>query len=469
MSSIKSKNANVIKKILGNKTVIVSIFFTLLMVVIFHIIATIPTPGITVSEDAANGTGFSSMLNLLAGGGLNRMSIFSVGVGPYITSQIIIQLLSSDLIPPLSRMAKSGERGKKKLEVITRMIALPFCVAQAYAVVMLLLKESDGNITVFGKTDVNELSAANIITLIAIFTGGTYLAIFIGDMITKRGVGNGMTLLILSGIVSSVVSNFQIAFSVIGGNFQQATTTNAVGYILSIMLYISIFILLLFACIFVNDSVRKIPIQQTGQGLINETKDLPFLPIKLNASGVIPVIFASSLMTIPTTVAQFLSEENSGKIFINSYLQVETPVGLVIYFVLIILFSFFYSYVQINPMNLAENFQKSGKFIPGVKSGLDTEKHITRVLMRVNCLGAPFLAIVAALPYVISIVTKIPSGLALGGTGIIIIVTGSLDLWNSIVSNSTASGYSVDRIKIENKVYERESITEKSSDGYKLW
>jgi len=223
-----------------------------------------------------------------------------------------------------------------------------------------------------------------IFTLITIFTGGTYLALFLGDMITKRGVGNGMTLLILSGIVSSIVSNFQISFEVIKGKFDLSSTPEFVGMVLSIILYIGIFVILLFACIFVNDSVRKIPIQQTGQGLINETKDLPFLPIKLNASGVIPVIFASSLLTIPTTIEQFLSSGNPGKAFINDYLQIETPVGLTLYFVLIILFSVFYSYVQINPQNLSENFQKSGKFIPGVKSGVDTERHITKVLMRIN-------------------------------------------------------------------------------------
>ncbi|MDR2821862.1 MAG: preprotein translocase subunit SecY [Mycoplasmataceae bacterium] len=466
MKIASSKKPNTFKKIIGNKNVVISIVFTLLILIIFHIGSIIPTPGVTV-EGSLQSNDFSSMLNLLAGGGLSRMSIFSVGVGPYITAQIIIQLLSSDLIPPLSRMAKSGERGKKKLEVITRFIALPFCVAQSYAVVMLLLKNSDGNITIFGVTDAASLKPWMIFTLITIFTGGTYLALFLGDMITKRGVGNGMTLLILSGIVSSVVSNFQISFEVIKGKFDLSSTPEFVGMILSIILYIGIFVILLFACIFVNDSVRKIPIQQTGQGLISETKDLPFLPIKLNASGVIPVIFASSLLTIPTTIEQFLAAGNPGKDFINNYLQIETPVGLTLYFVLIILFSFFYSYVQINPQNLSENFQKSGKFIPGVKSGVDTERHITKVLMRINWLGAPFLAVVAALPYVIAMVTNIPSGLALGGTGIIIIVTGTMDLWNSIVSNSTASGYTVDRIKIENRIYEKNDDSKK--DGYRIW
>jgi preprotein translocase subunit SecY len=307
-----NRKNNTLKRIFTNKTVLVSIVFTLLILILFHIGSLIPCPGIKVTGKI-NSNDFSSMLNLLAGGGLSRMSIFSIGVGPYITAQIIIQLLSSDLIKPLSRMSKSGERGKKKLEVITRFTALPFCIAQAYACVMLLLKNSNGQIEIFGKTDASSLTAGEILTIITIFTGGTYLAIFLGDMITKRGVGNGMTLLILSGIVSSVLSNFQVAFNVIGGKFDTSSTPELVGMVLSIILYISIFVLLLVACVFVNDSIRKIPVQQTGQGLITQTKDLPFLPIKLNASGVIPVIFASSLMTIPTTIEQFLSEDNSGK------------------------------------------------------------------------------------------------------------------------------------------------------------
>ncbi|MDR1850654.1 MAG: preprotein translocase subunit SecY [Mycoplasmataceae bacterium] len=464
--STNIQKKNTLKRIFTNKSVLISMVFTLIILIIFHIISIIPSPGVKI-DGKVSSNDFSSMLNLLAGGGMSRMSLMSVGVGPYITAQIIVQLLSSDLIPPLSRMAKSGERGKRKLEVLTRILTLPFCIAQAYAVIALLLQNSNGQIKIFGETDISSLDWKQIATLIVMFTGGTYLAIFMGDMITKRGVGNGVTLLILSGIVASVFSNFQVAFEVIIGKFDLSKTSNIVTMVLSIILYVSMFIVLLFACVFVNDSTRKIPIQQTGQGLVKETKDLPFLPIKLNAAGVIPVIFASSLMTIPVTISQFLSAANEGRWFIEQYLQIEKPVGLIIYFLLIIAFSFFYSYVQVNPQNLSENFEKSGKFIPGVKSGKDTEKHITKVLSRINWIGAPFLATVAAIPYIIAMTTGIPSGLALGGTGLIIIVSGSIDLWTSIVSNSTASGYTVDRIKIENKIYEGKD--EGSKGDYRMW
>lgn len=191
-----------------------------------------------------------------------------------------------------------------------------------------------------------------------------------------------------------------------------------------------------------NGSVRKIPVQQIGQGLSKEVDEMPYLPIKLNAAGVIPVIFASSIMTIPPTIAQFLAKDSSVASFISNYLAIEKPVGLTIYAILILLFGFFYSHIQVNSEKLAENFQKSGKFIPGVKMGEETQKYISRTLNRVNFIGVPFLMLIAIIPYIISLTTNIPSGLALGGTGIIIMVTGALDFWSSLKSAQTNYTYS---------------------------
>jgi len=460
--SRKNSKRNILKQIFSNKSVMGAVGFTFFIILIFHIISITPCPGVSIGASYAQGNDFTSMMDLLAGGGMDRLSIFAIGVGPYITAQIIVQLLSSDLIPPLSKMAKSGERGRRKLEVMTRIIALPFCLVQTYATVALLMQSSNGAISVFGETDISSLNAKQIITLMIIFTSGTYMCIFLADMITKRGVGNGITVLILSGIVASIFSNFTVSYNTIKGHFDLSNSRTTVEFILSVVLYFSLFVVLLFACIFINDSVRKIPIQQVGQGLITDTKQLPYLPIKINSAGVIPVIFSSSLMTIPSTVQQFLPSGSTGNWFIQEYLRLETPVGLTIYFLLVIGFSFFYSYIQINPSNLAENFEKSGKFIPGVKSGHDTEVHITRVLNRINIIGAPFLAVVAVIPYIIAMTTGIPSGLALGGTGIIILVTGILDLWVSIKSNATASGYNIEAKKIDKNLKEE-------TEGYKLW
>jgi preprotein translocase subunit SecY len=311
----EKKNVKSIKvlfrEIFTNKSVLFALLLTIFLLIIFHFASIITTPGIELPKNYQEAsTSFSGMLNLLAGGGLSKMSLFAVGVGPYITAQIIVQLLSSDLIPPMARMAKAGERGKRKLEIITRVLTLPFCIAQSYAVLALLFnsKVSGSNvIKVFGHDSLGDLTGGEVIALMTIFTAGTYIAIFIGDMITKRGVGNGITLLILAGIVSSIISNFQMALITIKGDINPDQANYVISVVLSFGLYILFFIGILLAVIFINDSNRKIPIQQTGQGLTTDIENLPFLPIKLNSAGVIPVIFASSIMTIPGTVAQFLT------------------------------------------------------------------------------------------------------------------------------------------------------------------
>lgn len=448
-----------IKEIFTNKNVLIALGITLFLILIFHFASIVTMPGIKLPDGYQQESDtFSGMLNLLAGGGLSKVSLFAVGVGPYITAQIIVQLLSTDLVKPMAKMAKMGERGRKKLEIITRFITLPFAIAQAYAVLAILLNNnSSTNISIFGANSIGELSGLQLFTLLITFTAGTYIAIFIGDIITKRGVGNGVTILILSGIVSSIIGNFTTAYHVISQNkLNPSSDTYTISLILSFGLYVLFFVVLLVAIIFINGSIRKIPVQQTGQGLVTEMTDLPFLPIKLNSAGVIPVIFASSILTIPGTIAQFLSDDNSSKWFIMDYLTLNKPTGLAIYFVMIILFTFFYSYIQLNPQQLSENFEKSGKFIPGVKTGIDTEKHITKVLNRVNWIGGPFLATVAVLPYVIAQVTSIPSGMALGGTGLIIIVSGTIELWNSIKSASTTTGYNITRSRIESKYVSQE-------------
>lgn len=461
LSVVKNRKKSIWQQfvsLITNKQVIIGVFFTIFLIVIFHIASTITLPGVEIPA-GYNQNDFVSMLNLLAGGGLSRMSFFAVGVGPYITAQIIIQLLSSDLIPPLSRLSKQGERGKRKLEVITRIVTLPFCLVQSYASIALILSlnsnaESAGQtFSIWGCTELADLNAGQIIALMATFTGGSYIALFFGDMITKRGVGNGITVIILCGILANLFGNFNAVYHSIESMIPAIPNGKMIAIILAVLVYIVFYILVLLVVIFINNSIRKIPIQQTGQGLTSDVKALPYLPIKLDSAGVIPVIFASSVMTIPSTIAQFMGE-GSGKTIIDSYFSLSSWLGIVLYFFLIILFTFFYSYIQLNPIQMQENFEKSGKFIPGVKSGDDTGKHITKVLNRINWVGGPFLAIIATLPYFISKVTAIPSGIAIGGTGIIITVSASIEIWNSIQSAATTTGYEITRSKIQASYYD---------------
>lgn len=457
--SFKNK-FNRFKQIFFNKQVLIGLFATLILLIIFRMGANLTLPGVQLSSSASSintDKSFLGIMNILGGGGISQLSFMAIGVSPYITAQIIVQLLSSDIIKPLSNLSKMGEKGKRKIEVITRLLTLPFAIMQAYAVLSLATQQ--GYITLFGQTSIASIDGSQVFVLLLGLTVGSYLTIFIADMISKRGIGNGVTLVIVSGIVSSLFSNFTSVFQIL---IQNNTQNNILINYLSFILYIIFFVVLLVAVVFISGATRKIPIQQIGQGLSTKVDEMPYLPIKLNPSGVIPIIFASSVMTIPPTIAQFLPQNTSGTLFINSYLAIETPVGLTIYAILIILFGFFYSHIQVNSEKLSENFKKSGKYIPGIKAGEETQKYISRTLNRINCIGVPILTIIAILPYIISMTTPIPNGLALGGTGIIIMITGSLEFWQSLKSSNTNYRYS-NLTKTIKKSTEK-SINENSKD-----
>ncbi len=454
------------KSIFTNKKVLTAIFVTIAILVLFRIGSILPMPYIHLNgESSQSGSGtFFDMMNLLGGGGLTRVSIFAIGISPYITAQIIMQLLSTDLIPPLARMAKGGERGRKKIEIITRIVTLPIAAIQAYAILTMVSssgsEESQQFVNFSESMTFEQGSSTFYFFFIALMLSGTYISIFLGDLITKRGVGNGMTLIILAGILSSFFNSFASAFDA----FKSISETNKeVVQVIAFLVYVAFYILLLLAVIFINGSVRKIPIQQIGQTLSKNPDELSYLPIKINAVGVIPVIFASSIMTIPSTIAQFLDQSSSSAMVINQYFSLNSYTGIVLYFVLIILFTFFYSYVQLNPQKISDDFKKSGRFIPGIKVGNDTERHISKIIFRINWIGAPFLGIIATLPYLISSIWPIiPSNAALGGTGIVIIVSATIEVWQSIKSTATTTNYQYKRKEIEQGLFD-------SNSESKLW
>lgn len=416
-----------------NRDFIVCLSITAFVLIIFRVIATIPLPGVKInSKFNVSSSDFISIFNLLGGGGLSQVSMFAIGVSPYITAQIIMQLLSTDIVPPLSRLAKSGEIGRRKIELITRLLTLPFALIQSYGIVMLIQTQGRDVATFSSNTP------AMISFYVLLMSAGTYLAMFMSDIISKRGVGNGVSLIIMSGILANLPGNFWQMFNRLLGVVPPSS--NPLVGVLACALYVVFFLIMLLTVVFITLSTRKIPIQQTGEGLIKDPNDLPYLPIKVNNGGVIPVIFASSIMSIPITVVQFLPQ-SEGRWIVEDYFSLQTPVGVIIYGILVVLFVFLYSYIQINPEQIAKNFEKSHKFIPGIRSGYETEQHISRVLTRVNFFGAPFLAVIAVIPYVLSIVLHIPSSIGLGGTGIIIIVSVAIELWKAVHSLYTTTTY----------------------------
>ena len=425
-----------------DKKLMKMIGITILVLILFRIGSSITIPGINlakVNSSGADSNQFINMLNLLGGGGLKRFSIFSLGVSPFITASIIVQLLSSDIVKPLARWTKTGEKGKKKIDILTRILTLPFAILQSFAILNLL---SNLNVISLGS-----FTIANWIYYIGISVAGCYASLFLADVIGKYGIGNGTSLIIFAGIVANLFSNFFVAY---GALTTGKAGTNAVFLsLINFFAYIVLFFILIIAVVFINDSKRKIPIQQTGSGLATKAEEMTFIPIKVNPAGVIPVIFASSILTIPITIAQFLPSTNVAKSVIETYFTFNSWVGISIYFVLTLLFTFFYAFIQVNPNRLAENFKKNGSFIPGIRPGDDTEKYIGKVLTRVTVVGALFLAVIASIPYIINVLVKIPSGSAIGGTGIVILIQVSLDWYNNIRTRLTKGDYSRIRKEIE--------------------
>ena len=433
--------------ILKNKEIMGRIVFTIMILFIFRLGAQITVPGVTIPEDsqlntALNDNGALSLMNLLGGGTLQSFSIFALGVSPYITAQIIVQLLSTDVLPALTELKRQGQYGRKKIEMATRYLTLMLGAVQAYGII----KTMEANTYI--KFQVAEQAPwLTYVYIILILLAGTMLVMWLGDQISTKGIGNGISMIIFAGIVSSLPTQMVTAFSM----WCDPMKTQAVGEGATIagwfqfLLYVFAYLLIIAFVTFIELSKRKIPVQHSGKGG-GQTQSMArasFLPIKINSAGVIPVIFASSILMAPSVIMAFVDSENGANatwlgIFSTSTLFDNggwyMPWGLIIYIVLIVAFSFFYANLQINPQQLAENFQKNGSYIPGIRPGNETERYVRKVLNRVTVIGAAALALIAALPPVLTMtgVFGENSSLALGGTGLIIVVGVALEINSQI-------------------------------------
>lgn len=428
--------------IFKNKDVRGRILFTLGIMLIFRIGASITIPGVTIDQSAMDTSNVLSMMNLLGGGALQSFSLFALGVSPYITSSIIIQLLSMDVLPALTELTKQGQSGRKKIEMATRYLTLVLGAVQAYGITVTMQN-----------TDVITLAGTGFwdyFKLVVYLIAGSMLVMWMADQITVKGVGNGVSMIIFIGIVSSLPTQLYSAFYEF---FVTQLMTGDTGRILQGALELGIYVLAYLAIIlfviFIEKSVRKIPVQQSGKGgaLVSKVNNSSFLPMKINSAGVMPVIFASSIMMAPAVLVSFMFSDVSDGV--NNFLKIFTyselvempwfngdtwymPWGLIIYIILTFAFSFFYSNLTINPEKMSEDFQKNGTYIPGIRPGNETHRYIKKVLYRVTFLGATALTFIAALPVVLTLLGVVPESLALGGTGMIIVVGVALETMNQI-------------------------------------
>lgn len=409
------------------------VVFTLGILFVFRLGAGIVIPYIDTSAitSAATSSGIFGIMNMLGGGTLEKFSLFSLGVSPYITSSIIIELLSMDVIPALAQWNKEGNTGKKKKDKVTRVLTLALAIIQG------------GSLTYAFDKGYSILASSSIWTyvyVVVVMAAGSMFTMWLGDQITIKGVGNGTSLLIFTGIVANLPNSFISSFkSMVTFGSAYKTATSLAWYILFVIVYLAIVVFVVFE----EGAIRKIPIiYATNTQTVMHTKESTNLPIKINSSSVIPVIFAASVLAAPRTIISFMKSTSTTQM-IDNILNYQKPIGFVLYIVMIILFTFFYSNLQIDAKKISEDLKKSGGAIPGVRTGDDTKKYIGTVLNRVTVVGSLFLAIIASIPIIAPEIWKMTSNnaLSLGGTGLIIVTAVALETVRAIKSMLTRREY----------------------------
>ena len=393
------------------------ILYTLFILLIFRFGSCIPVPFINTDllaayfETAAVSGSMLGYLNMFTGGGLSSATIFAMSITPYINASIILQLLTV-AIPALERMVKDGgEEGRKKIASWTRYPAVILGLLQGFSYYALLRAQG------FLASDSPLAAAAIILT----FTAGTALIMWLGEHITQNGIGNGISIILFAGIVSRGPALIQTMISL----FRSGTTG-----ILSALLMIVIGLAIIVFIVFMSNAERRIPVQYAKRvvGRKMYGGQSTHLPIKVNAAGVMPIIFASSILSLPQTIAMFWQPESGtvGYHVLNLFSQTN-PFYIVVYGLLILAFAYFYASIQFNPIEIANNLKKNGGFIPGFRPGKPTSDFITKALGKVTFVGAIFLCIVAVLPLIVGAISPTLSNVALGGTSVIIVVGVALD------------------------------------------
>ena len=410
-----------------NKDLRHRIYFTLGALMIFILGISIRVPG---TEDLTSNLGFLELINTMGGGALKNFSIFALGVMPYITASIIMQLLQMDIIPYLTELTKQGPTGRQKINQITRYLGIAFSFIEGYAFAFAFI----------GKTG----SPMEYMYIATVLTAGTAFLLWLGDQITQKGIGNGISLIIMAGIIATLPQMFIDAFNSLIAleGTTQIITLGIVKFLIFVILYFAIII----GVIFVQESERRIPIQYANKSTnAYGSAAQSFMPIKINTAGVIPVIFASSLLSIPSIIAQVVNNETF-TLVVQKYLTYTTPVGFLIYVVFIFFFAYFYTFIQVKPEEFAKNLQENGGYIPGIRPGEETQKHLSKVLSRLTVLGATFLVVIAGLPILFSKFTSLPTSVSIGGTGLLIVVGVALETYKqlegSILTRSYKRGYS---------------------------
>jgi len=395
------------------------ILFTLLMLIVFRLGAFIPVPGVNSdilkAQDTLSAFG---VLNVFGGGALQNFSIFAMGIMPYITASIIIQLLQMDVVPKFTEWSKQGDVGRRKLAQFTRYFTIILGFIQAFGM-------SYGFNNLAGGMLISDSGVGSYLLIATVLTAGTAFLMWLGEQITEKGAGNGISIIIFAGIVAGLPT---IVNQIYTQQFEGAGEALFLR-ILTVVLIILAIIAVIVGVIFIQEALRKIPIQYAKRMSVGNNSagaQSTHLPLKVNAAGVIPVIFAISFIIVPPTIAQFFGT-NDVTIWIQNTFDYTRPLGMIIYVALIVAFTYFYAFIQVNPEKVAENLKKQGGYVPGIRPGANTQEYLTKVLTRLTFVGAIFLAVISVLPVFFIKVAGLPQSVQIGGTGLLIVVGVALD------------------------------------------
>ena len=442
-----------LKKIFKNKDLMKKIGFTLLAFLIFKLLTLVTMPLINADmlSDLFENTGFLGIVNSISGNALRNYSIIALGISPYITASIIVQMLQMDIVPALKEWSLEGETGRQKISRVTRYMAIGLAFVQALAMTF-AFHDSQAQLFQTFVSDWATLGGRNLWFLVyfyiaVVLTAGTAFMIWLADQITLRGIGNGSSMLIVGGIIMSfpgtITSLIQYYITDPTGALQTVYANQGAlsGYIL-FGVCILVFIAVLVGVTYMQVATRKIPIQYANRPASAKFKGKSEsnIPLRVNTSGVIPVIFASIILSLPSTVFGYINIGAGASNWLTQIFTYTNPIGFAIYILLIFIFTFFYTFIIIKPEQMAENLQKQNAYIPGVRPGYETETYITKTLFRITVIGAFYLVVIASLPIITSMVLG-HSYAQIGGTSLLIIVGVALETAKQIETDTQEKTY----------------------------
>ena len=424
---------SLLKNAITTKDIRQRLLYTLMVLVVFRIGTHITVPGVNASAiESFASSGFFGILNTFSGGALSNFSIFSMGVSPYITASIVVQLLQMDILPIFVEWSKQGEVGRRKLNTATRYLTIVIGFFQAFAI-------SFGFNAYANYGLINNPGISTYLLIALVLTAGTMFVTWLGDMITVNGISNGVSIIIFAGIVARMPHDiYEFYVNQLQGKVDEELY-RAYGFTAALAVAILLVVMLV---VYIEQAQRRLPISYSKRP--TGASEASWLPLKINSAGVIPVIFASSFIALPQTVLSAVhgqySEESWYQVATNIF-DYQKPAGASLYIFLIVVFTYFYAFVQVNPEKVAENLQKQGGYILSVRPGKDTEHYISGMLLRLSTVGALYLGGISLLPMVAAALWNLPRGLMLGGTNLLIVVGVALEISRQIEGRAIKRKY----------------------------